>query len=217
MPRRPLMEFGLWLPASLAAGIAFWALKDANLPSMAVIALKGAGVAFLAIYALARAASLDGRTIALVMALGALGDMLLEIDFRLGALSFLIGHCVAIWLYRRNPRGDPTHSQVALALALLVATPVIAWSLPMDRSAAAPIAVYSLALGAMAASAWLSRFNRYRVGLGAVMFVASDLLIFARQGPLATSMLPGLSIWPLYYFGQLLICTGVVGEPHTRR
>ncbi len=44
------------------------------------------------------------------------------------------------------------------------------------------------------------------------MFVASDLLIFARLGPLATSPLPGLLIWPLYYFGQFLICIGVVGQ-----
>jgi hypothetical protein len=40
--------------------------------------------------------------------------------------------------------------------------------------------------------------------------VASDLLIFARMGPLAGSMVPRLLVMPLYYVGQLLICTGVV-------
>ena len=49
------------------------------------------------------------------------------------------------------------------------------------------------------------------MGAGALLFVASDLLIFARMGPLATSPLPHLLIWPLYYFGQFLICTGVIG------
>ena len=44
----------------------------------------------------------------------------------------------------------------------------------------------------------------------AVMFAVSDLLIFADLGPLADSALPGLLIWPLYYFGQFLICTGVI-------
>ena len=68
----------------------------------------------------------------------------------------------------------------------------------------------------MAASAWLSSFSRYRVGLGAVMFLASDGLIFARIGPLANSALPGLLIWPLYYFGQFLICIGVVGTVRSR-
>ena len=68
----------------------------------------------------------------------------------------------------------------------------------------------------MTAAAWTSSFPRYRVGIGAVMFAVSDLLIFADLGPLADSALPGLLIWPLYYFGQFLICTGVVGELRRR-
>ena len=66
-----------------------------------------------------------------------------------------------------------------------------------------------MGLGAMAASAWLSRFG-WRVRLGVLAFAASDLLIFARQGVLAGSALPGLLVMPLYYLGQLAICTGVV-------
>lgn len=205
-----------WLLASLTAAVAFWALRNAP-PGIALVALKGAGVALLALYALARATSMDGRAISMVMAFGALGDVLVEFDLRLGAVIFLAGHLLAIWLYRRNRRGDPSHSQVALALLLLFSTPLIAWALPADRGAAWTIAIYAVGLGAMAASAWLSRFNRYRVGLGAVLFVASDLLIFARLGPLAESLLPGLLIWPLYYVGQLLICTGVIDELRVRR
>ena len=49
-----------------------------------------------------------------------------------------------------------------------------------------------------------------------MMFVASDLLIFARMGPLAGSAVPGLLIWPLYYFGQFLICTGVIATLRVR-
>ncbi len=62
----------------------------------------------------------------------------------------------------------------------------------------------------MAASAGASRFPRYRVGIGALMFLGSDLLIFARMGPLPGSPLPGLLIWPLYFGGQALIAWGVV-------
>jgi uncharacterized membrane protein YhhN len=61
----------------------------------------------------------------------------------------------------------------------------------------------------MAASAWISRFPRYLTGIGAMMFLGSDLLIFARLGPLAGSALPGLLIWPLYFAGQVLIAWGV--------
>ena len=46
--------------------------------------------------------------------------------------------------------------------------------------------------------------------VGAVLFVISDWLIFARMGPLATSDLPALLIWPTYFAGQLLIATGVI-------
>ena len=62
----------------------------------------------------------------------------------------------------------------------------------------------------MAATAWASRFSRYHVGIGAVLFVISDLLIFAEFGPLAESTIPSLLIWPLYYAGQFLICTGII-------
>jgi uncharacterized membrane protein YhhN len=41
------------------------------------------------------------------------------------------------------------------------------------------------------------------------MFVASDLLIFARGGPLAGQTWVGFFVWSLYFAGQALICTGV--------
>jgi uncharacterized membrane protein YhhN len=99
---------------------------------------------------------------------------------------------------------------MALSVLLLVGVPLIAFLLPTDRAAAPGIALYATGLGAMAASAWISRFPRYRVGLGAVLFVASDLLIFAKMGPLASSPIPVFLIWPLYFAGQALIAWGAV-------
>ena len=212
MPHRALIEKRPWLLASLAAGIGFWLLKDSAVPGLYLTALKGSGVALLAGYALARHRGHDANTIAAVMGLGALGDVLIEFKLELGAVAFLIGHLVAIRLYRQHRRAAPAASQRAAALALLVLTPLTAFLLGGPL-----VALYALGLGGMAATAWLSSFSRYRVGLGAVMFVISDLLIFARMGPLAGSALPGLLIWPLYYFGQLLICIGVVGELHRRQ
>ena len=103
-----------------------------------------------------------------------------------------------------------TQSQKLAAVVLLVATPIISFLLPADRAAAVPVALYALALGGMAGMAWTSAFPRYRVGIGALLFVVSDLLIFAEMGPMADSPVPGLTIWPLYYFGQFLICTGAI-------
>ena len=69
---------------------------------------------------------------------------------------------------------------------------------------------YSAVVGAMAAAAWMSRFPRYRVGLGAVLFVVSDLLIFAKEAEVLPGSITGWLIWPLYFGGQFLIATGVV-------
>jgi uncharacterized membrane protein YhhN len=103
-----------------------------------------------------------------------------------------------------------------IAGVLVVATPVAAWLLPADRSVATMVGLYALALGAMAASAWASTFPRAQVGAGAVLFVVSDLLIFAGMGPLMGSDLPEYLVWPVYYLGMLLITTGVLTGLHKR-
>ncbi|MGH6786827.1 MAG: lysoplasmalogenase family protein [Novosphingobium sp.] len=199
------------LIASVLASLGYYLARNAALPAPALIAWKGACVGLLAAYALAAGGSAAHRTIAGVMALGALGDVLIEVSLTYGALAFFAGHVLAITLYLRHRRETMPMSQRLTAAALLLLTPAIAWLLPADRGQAPGIAIYALAVGGMACAAWASAFPRYRVGIGAVLFVVSDLLIFAGMGPLADSPLPGLLIWPLYYLGQLLICLGVIG------
>jgi uncharacterized membrane protein YhhN len=82
--------------------------------------------------------------------------------------------------------------------------------LPADRTIASPVALYGLALGGMASCAWMSAFPRYRVGIGAALILASDLLVIAGIGPLMGQQLPDALAWPLYYVGQLLITVGIV-------
>ncbi len=216
MPKRALMEKRPWLLASLVAGIGYYFVETSHLPGLFLIAWKGAGVALLVVYALARHTSADSRRIAAVMAFGALGDILITFSVRAGAVAFLIGHLIAIALYLQHRRPVQSASQKLLGLGFLILIPLIAFLLPTDRSAAVMVAIYALGLGGMTAAAWTSSFPRYRVGMGAVMFAASDLLIFADLGPLHGSLLPALLIWPLYYFGQFLICTGVIGELRRR-
>lgn len=206
MPKRALIEKRPWLVASLFAGVSYWLAAKGHVPGLWLIAWKGAGVALLAAYAWSHHPTRDARLIATVMALGAIGDMALEVAFTAGAAAFLLGHLVALSLYLRNRRDNTTGSQRAAAVVTLAGVPLISWQL----TGAVDVTLYGLGLAAMAASAWLSSFSRYRVGLGAMMFVASDLLIFARMGPLASSQIPNQMIWPLYYFGQFLICTGVI-------
>jgi uncharacterized membrane protein YhhN len=207
---RPLET--LTLLAAVLAGVSYIGSWNLALPLSATTAWKGAGVTLLALYAAQRARGLDGWLLVAVMAFGALGDMLIEVaGLVMGALAFLVAHLIAITLYLRNRRPAPSLSQRLLAFVLVPATVITAWLLPADRALAPGIALYALGLSLMAGAAWLSRFSRFRVGLGAVMFVASDLLIFARAGPLAHAAWIGLAIWSLYFAGQVLICVGVAG------
>jgi uncharacterized membrane protein YhhN len=207
----PLKPRATWLVLlALLAGASFWFVGQHAIPTLPWIAWKGAGVGLLTIWAAVNARGRDGWLITTVLALGTLGDVLLEHSQTGGALAFLAGHLTAAILYLLHRRSKATPSQVALSVLLLLGAPLIAFLLPADRAAAPGVALYATGLGAMAASAWISRFPRYRVGLGAVMFVASDLLIFAKMGPLAGSLIPGLLIWPLYFAGQALIVWGAV-------
>ncbi len=169
-------------------------------------AWKGAAVALLSVYAGLNARDRDGWMIAAVLACGALGDVLIEYAIQAGAAVFLVGHLIAIGLYRRNERKTQTVSQKALAFAVVPLTCLIAWSLTQGFM----ILFYSLFLSVMAACAWTSSFPRYRVGIGAMLFVASDLLIFARMDVLAGQSGTGVAIWGLYFAGQVLIASGVV-------
>lgn len=207
MAKQALIEHRPWLLASVTAAVAFYFLSDNPIGEVWLIALKGASVGLLAAYALRRAGgTLDGAIFALALALAAGGDMVLELDFQAGGALFLASHVVAAVFYLRQRRTRISPSDKLLAAALLVGTPLISYLLSLRPD----IGLYSAALGAMAAAAWLSRFARHRVGTGAMLFIVSDWLIFSRMGPVSLEPLPSLLIWPLYYAGQLMIATGVV-------
>lgn len=206
--------------ATLPQSWLFWAAIGAGISYMIPVLLqsyptitifwKGAGVGLLAAWAARNAWNFDGRLIAAVLGLGALADMVLESDFLVGGAIFGTGHMVAIYFYLRNRRENLSTSQLWLALLLVPLATYIAWSMPYDRTQATQAGLYSLFVTAMAAAAWVSRFPRYRTGLGALMFVISDLFIFSRFGPMEGSRLPDFLVWPLYFGGQALIAWGVV-------
>lgn len=193
--------------AAIVAGASYFFAEDLGVSGAPYVLWKGLGVGLLAVWAGLQAQRLDGWLLTGALALGALGDVLLETHgLTVGAVSFLAGHVVAIALYLRNRRRNPSSTQIALAAALLIGAPLISWLLSRDVG----VALYATGLGAMAATAWASRFPRYRLGLGAVLFVISDLLIFSRMGPLAGSVIPDLLVWPTYFAGQALIAWGGV-------
>lgn len=221
MAKQALIEQRPWLLASIASATAFYFLRDNPVGegTWGLLA-KGASVGLLAIYVLVRVPhdrrGLDGVLLVVALLLAAAGDVAIELYFTVGGAFFSAAHCVAVALYLRNLRQRPSPSQLMLGLGLLIGTPLISYLL----SDQAQIAIYALFLGAMAGAAWLSRFPRYRVGTGAVLFVISDWLIFSRMGQFDLGVLPDLLIWPLYYVGQVMIASGIVqclrGEQPTR-
>jgi uncharacterized membrane protein YhhN len=175
------------------------------------IAWKGMGVGLLALWALLHGRGRDGLLLAAVMAFGALGDVLLDaVGLALGALAFAIGHLLAIWLYARNRRMSLTVSQRALAILVVPLSLLLTWLMVRAAHDGWQAIVYTGFVAVMAAMAWTSRFPRYVTGIGAMMFLTSDLIIFARESGSVPVWVGAALIWPLYMLGQALIARGVL-------
>ena len=200
----------LLVALSLLFGLGYPLLWD-ELPAAAAIPVKGAGVGFLALAAAWSARGPDGWLLAVVLGLGAAGDVLLEIDFAAGAAAFAAGHLAAIALYLRNPRSARVPRDLGVAVMLPALAVLIPLAMLDGRPEAWPFVLYALLLGTMAGSALLSRFPRRTVFTGAVLFLASDMLIAVRLGTGTAEL--GLPIWLLYYAGQLMIFLGVISSP----
>lgn len=217
MPRRALSEHRPYLLLSLLAGVTYFFAADSAIGGIWLMAWKGAAVGFLAVYAMKRGPGLDGALIALAMGLGALGDIAIEIDMIAGGAAFALAHIVAIALYLRNMRGNRANSQNAAALALAVFAPLLAWLITRSDPDWSIATAYAAILGLMAATAWLSRFPRYRVGAGAVLFIVSDLVLLGRESGAMNPTIASWLVWPLYYAAQFLIVTGVVQTLRLKR
>lgn len=211
MAKQALIEQRPWLLASIAAAVAFYFLRDNPVGEGTWgLAAKGASVGLLALYVWVRVPGgrrgIDGALLTGALALAACGDVAIELNFIIGGAFFAAAHVVAVALYLRNRHQRPSPVQKLIGAGLLIGTPLVSWLL----SGEAQIAAYGAFLGAMASAAWMSHYPRYRVGTGAILFVLSDWLIFARQGPLDLEPANTILIWPLYYAGQVMIATGIV-------
>ena len=201
----------LWLLA-LAGGVSFMLAVVQRLDGPAIWAWKTTGVGFLALWAAANARERHGGLIAAALAFGALGDYLLDAKGLVaGAAAFAVGHVVAIALYLMNRRTQTTPWKRLLGWLTMPATLAIVWGMLSPAAGWWHAAVYSLFVAAMAAAAWTSRFPRYCTGIGAMLFLASDLFIFAGEGGVLGMDVTMWLVWPLYFAGQALIAWGVVG------
>ena len=200
----------LWLLA-LVGGVSFMIAVVQRLDGPMIWAWKTTGVGFLALWAAANARERNGWLIAAALGFCALGDWLLDAQgLETGAVAFVVGHVVAIAVYLANRRAAMTPSQRLLGWLTMPATMISVWAMLSPAPGWWHAAVYSLFVAAMAAAAWTSRFPRYRTGIGAMLFLASDLFIFAGEGAVLSKDVTMWLVWPLYFAGQALIAWGVV-------
>jgi uncharacterized membrane protein YhhN len=210
---QPFPHFWLF-PAAIIAGVTFWAASHLGVSGWLFVAWKGVCVGLLTLCAALAARDRNGWLITAVLALGTLGDVVLETSgIVIGGVAFLAGHLVSILLYLSNRRRGGLNGGGVVAIAIALAVPATAFAITRDIGAT----FYASGLGGMAGAAWYSRFPRSIVATGVLMFAVSDLLIFAELGPLKGSILPALTIWPLYLGGQTLIAYGVLRTLEARK
>lgn len=192
---------------ALIAGASYYANVWLDIGGTAGLVWKGVCVGLLAFWARGKAVSGDGRVLGAVLALGALGDVLLEAQgLAAGGLAFLAGHFLAAYLYLRH-KGVPAAQWIAPPVAMGAA--LLAWWVFRGGYQVELLAFYVFGLSLMTASALLSRLGTL-VALGAVLFSVSDWLIFLSEGRMMPMLVAQLLVWPTYFIGQALIAWGGV-------
>ena len=148
------------------------------------------------------------RLLALALALGSLGDVLLDLDptlFVAGLGAFLAGHLVYTTLWVRSWPRPLRLPWTPIAVLLVSVVGLCAWLIPSLGGMAVPVVFYMLAITAMVASAMLTGLPW--VVAGAVLFLISDSLLGIHKFRTAVPYRDFL-VWTTYYLGQVAIALG---------
>ncbi len=147
----PFPNFWLF-PAAILAGATFWAASHMGLSGALFVAWKGVGVGLLTLCAALAARDRNGWLLTALLALGTLGDVVLETSgIVIGGVAFLAGHLVSILLYLSNRRKEGGAAAIAIALAV----PAIAFAITRDIGAT----FYAAGLGGMARCCLVQSFS----------------------------------------------------------
>ncbi|WP_030489080.1 lysoplasmalogenase [Micromonospora chokoriensis] len=147
------------------------------------------------------------------------GDIALMIDgtgwFLAGMACFLGTHLCYLAAFTRHGAATALRRAPLVAVPLGYAVLTVAaltwmWAGLTDVGLAAPVAGYALALAAMASTATT---QGWRVGLGAALFLGSDLLIAAGVAGVAQPPGAPVLVMATYAAGQALIVLGRAGTP----
>ena len=148
------------------------------------------------------------------LALGALGDLLLsrpsQRAFLGGMAAFAVGHLAYLAAFRPLI-GDGLPPALALGAGLVLFASGRVWLWRHCGALALPVIGYSAIISLMLAFAMMLGPGYRLVRIGALMFTLSDLLLALRLFRATTPQVRhilSMSLWPLYWAGQLLILRG---------
>lgn len=159
--------------------------------------------------------STPGRWLLIALFFGLLGDIALLGDsisrFKAGVAAFLVGHLGYLVCFATLglPRPGWSWAVLVVLLASVVLTRDVTPATQRlgGLSLSVPVAVYTVAIGAMLICAWFT--GEPLIALGATIFVASDATLsfnrFVRPLPAAH-----LIVMVTYHVGQALMVAGVL-------
>ncbi|MET8264665.1 lysoplasmalogenase [Micromonospora arida] len=215
------------MPRSRTVLIAFLVVTAANLLAnatgggLALLLTKPLLMPLLAAYlwrVSAERAARPDRLLLAALAFATGGDVALMIDgtgwFLAGMACFLGTHLCYLAAFTRHGAATALRRTplVAVPLGYAVLTVVALtwmWAGLTDVGLAVPVAGYAIALAAMASTA---ATQGWRVGLGAALFLGSDLLIAAGVAEVAQPPGAPVLVMATYAAGQALIVLGLAAR-----
>lgn len=196
-----------WVGSLARSGVAFEEL--AALPKPLIVATKGLFSVLLAISVFAARKGLASQMVGTALAISAVGDMLLvTVGSAAGGLAFAIAHLVAGYAYATNRRENNTAALWIAASAVPLIAVISSYLMLRGSDQNILISLFPLLSASMAALAILSRFPLWLSGLGAAIFVASDVLFLADLGILRRSGEWGFLTWASYAVGYAMVARG---------
>lgn len=149
------------------------------------------------------------------LAFGALGDFALarpgEKWFLAGMAAFALGHLAYVIQLAGMPRIEGSAVWLVGALVALVTLWALTWLAPKADALRWPVSGYCLIISAMLGLALVLAEGTAALKAGALLFVASDLLLslrlFVVQDARSQRRLDHV-LWPAYWGGQALILLG---------
>ncbi len=213
---------------------AFWTLGGLGAAAAAIYGLfylnkrESLGRAALkALYMVALAGAFESAgapwIVIVALAAAAIGDFVLAFDNKavlpFGILAFLIcqlAYLYFFWTHRASgPALEPSALRYA-AMALVLATAIgfLLWMGPKLGAMAVPVILYSVAICAMAASAFVLPWRAWPAMAGVASFLTSDFVLSAELfglGPDAPARrMTAPVVWWTYVAAQLMIGWGIV-------